>query len=74
MSGETYLNPAVLAGIDALPEPERALLLLHDIQGMTLDEVGQALDIGRTTVKTHLMRARHALRVRLDPLMREALP
>ena len=41
---------------------------------MTLDELAQTLDIGRTTVKTHLHRARHALRAQLDERLRETHP
>jgi RNA polymerase sigma-70 factor (ECF subfamily) len=68
------LREAVLAALDALPELDRALVRLHDIQGMTLQDVSRTLDLGLTTVKERLHRARHALRRSLGPLFSEARP
>jgi RNA polymerase sigma-70 factor (ECF subfamily) len=68
------LRGCVWAALARLEDGDRTLLTLHDIQGMTLDELAQTLNIGRTTVKSHLHRARHALRVELDERLGEAHP
>jgi RNA polymerase sigma-70 factor (ECF subfamily) len=70
----TDLRGAVQKALEGLPELDRAIVRLRDIQGMTLDEVSRLLDLGLTTVKEHLHRARHALRERLEPVLREARP
>jgi RNA polymerase sigma-70 factor, ECF subfamily len=68
------LRAAVLTALERLPDLDRAIVRLRDIQGMTLDEVSRLLDVGLTTVKEHLHRARHALRELLEPVLREAQP
>jgi RNA polymerase sigma-70 factor, ECF subfamily len=68
------LRGCVREALESLTEADRALLTLHDIQGMTLDDLASALDMGRTTVKTHLHRARHALRQVLDERLGENHP
>jgi RNA polymerase sigma-70 factor (ECF subfamily) len=68
------LRAAVLTALERLPDLDRAIVRLRDIQGMTLDEVSRLLDVGLTTVKEHLHRARHALRELLEPVLREARP
>jgi RNA polymerase sigma factor (sigma-70 family) len=45
----------------------RAVLLLHDVEGYTHDEIGQMLDIAAGTSKAQLHHARRALRVLLEP-------
>lgn len=40
----------------------RTVLLLHDLQGMTHEEIGELLEIAPGTSKSQLSRARHALR------------
>lgn len=68
------LRAAVHGALERLPDLDRAIVRLRDIQGMTLDEVSRLLDLGLTTVKEHLHRARHALRELLEPVLREARP
>ena len=65
------LRQGIRDALGKLPPLDRALLTLRDIQGMTLQDVSRLLDIGLTTVKEGLHRARHALRRLLDPLLRE---
>jgi len=40
----------------------RTVLLLHDLQGMTHEEIGELLEIAPGTSKSQLARARHVLR------------
>jgi RNA polymerase sigma-70 factor (ECF subfamily) len=66
------LREAVQKALERIPELDRAIVRLRDIQGMTLEEVSRLLDVGLTTVKEHLHRARHALRELLEPVLQEA--
>jgi RNA polymerase sigma-70 factor (ECF subfamily) len=54
-----------------VPEAFRAVLLLRDVEGMELTEVGRLLDIGLSTVKGRLHRGRHALRLLLEAALEE---
>ena len=55
----------VLGVMDQLPPAYRAALTLRHIQQLSYQEVADALDLPLGTVKTHLHRARAALRARL---------
>ena len=52
--------------IDELPEPQRSLIVLFDIQGMTGAECAQILDLNINQVKVYLHRARRRLRLALE--------
>jgi RNA polymerase sigma-70 factor (ECF subfamily) len=47
-----------LSELLSLPEPERSLILLKDVQGLTVDEVSFIMGIPRGTVKSRLHRTR----------------
>lgn len=49
-----------------LPDPYRAALLLHDVEGLTNPEIAEMLGISLATVKIRLHRARTRLRAALD--------
>lgn len=55
----------VLAALAQLPPKYRAALTLRHLQELSYQEVADALDLPLGTVKTHLHRARAALRARL---------
>jgi RNA polymerase sigma factor (sigma-70 family) len=48
--------------LDELPLPQRSAFLLHHDDGLALDEVGRALDVGFETAKTRLRYAMSKLR------------
>jgi RNA polymerase sigma-70 factor (ECF subfamily) len=48
--------------LDQLPLPQRSAFLLHHDDGLALDEVAQALDVGFETAKTRLRYAMSKLR------------
>jgi len=52
--------------IAALSESYRAVILLHDVQGLTNPEIAEMLDLSLATVKIRLHRARRKLRAALD--------
>jgi RNA polymerase sigma-70 factor (ECF subfamily) len=59
--------------IGDLPENFRTVFVLHEIEGLSVDEAAQALEIPTGTVKTRLMRARRKLQQALAPEVRTAL-
>ena len=56
------LDQAVLS----LPEKLRVVFLLRDIEGLSIKETGEALNLTETAVKTRLLRARLHLREQLS--------
>lgn len=64
------LRQALTAGIQALPEIYRAVVLLRDIEELSTEEAAEVLDISTDTVKTRLHRGRLALRQQLDAHLR----
>ncbi len=52
--------------IDSLAEPFRLVLILRDVEGMSVEETAAQLDIRAETVKTRLFRARRMLRAYLQ--------
>jgi RNA polymerase sigma-70 factor, ECF subfamily len=64
-------DPAVVTVLDLeralaeLPEDFRSVLLLADLEGLALQEIGQIMDVPIGTVKSRLFRARRMVRRRL---------
>lgn len=52
---------SVREGLQYLPEDQRQILLLREIQGLSYDEISEALDIESGTVKSRIFRARKKL-------------
>lgn len=48
--------------IRELPDGYREVFILHDVEGLTHEEIGDRLGIGAGTSKSQLSRARHARR------------
>jgi RNA polymerase sigma-70 factor (ECF subfamily) len=55
----------VRAAVDALPSPQRRVVLLHDRDGFTTHEIASLDGAPPSTIRTRLRRARLALRVAL---------
>lgn len=60
--------------INDLPETLRIVFLLRDIEGLSIKETAEALNLTETNVKTRLLRARMALREELSKYYGERLP
>jgi RNA polymerase sigma-70 factor (ECF subfamily) len=56
------------AAIEALPEKYRVVITLFHLQGKQYDEIAAVLGLPLGTVKTHLFRAKDALRTALGPV------
>jgi len=52
--------------IDSMPEKYKAVILLRYMHDMSLQEIGEALDMPVTTVKTRVHRGREYLRKKLE--------
>ena len=50
------------AALDALPQVQREIVLLHDLEGWKHREIAERLEIPAGTVRSHLHFARKALR------------
>ena len=58
--------------VEALPEKQRAAVLLHKYQEMDYDEIGRVLGCSESALKSLLFRAYETLRVELAPLVEAA--
>jgi RNA polymerase sigma-70 factor (ECF subfamily) len=56
------LRRQIQSAVNALPESQRAVFLLRDVDGLSTEETGELLGLTVPTVKTRLHRARLALR------------
>ena len=67
--GKKFLDEA----INKLPESLRIVFLLRDVEGLSIKETADALNLTETNVKTRLLRARMALREGLSAYYGERL-
>ena len=67
--GRRFLEQA----IQRLPETLRVVFILRDIQGLSIKETADALELTETAVKTRLLRARLNLREQLSSYYGERL-
>lgn len=65
------LRDAVGRAITAVPEKYRLSLVLRDIEGLSYEEIAQALGIPGGTVRSRINRARSMLKRKLQPLLRK---
>lgn len=56
------LAAAIQRGIDSLPEDQRAVVILSDMQGLAYEEIAMVTNTNLGTVKSRLSRARARLR------------
>jgi len=67
-AGDALLRRRLDAALARLPEGMRHVLVLHDVEGMTHEEIGTTLGIAPGTSKSQLFKARAQMRVLLRPL------
>jgi RNA polymerase sigma-70 factor (ECF subfamily) len=65
----TELRRALERAIASLPQAQREVVVLRDVEGLPAREVGSILGLGERAVKSRLHRARVALRDTLAPWM-----
>lgn len=64
------LRQEVQTAVLALSDKLRAVVVMHDLQGLSYEEIAEALEIPLGTVKSRLFNARAELRERLLPYVR----
>jgi RNA polymerase sigma-70 factor (ECF subfamily) len=72
-SGDALLQLRLEGALDRLPGGMRQVLILHDVEGYTHDEIGEVLGVTAGTSKSQLFKARAKMRELLRPLA-EDLP
>ncbi len=65
---QLQVDAAVQAAIRRLPQDQRVLVDMHEIQGLTIPHIAQQLSLSVNTIKSSLARARMGLRRRLDTM------
>lgn len=65
---EGELRQRLLSALETLPERQRAVILLHDVEGYKHAEIGKMLDIPEGTARSDLHYARSQLRQVLGAL------
>jgi RNA polymerase sigma-70 factor, ECF subfamily len=68
------LHDALGRAIAALPEIYRSVILLRDLEELSIEETAEILDVAEPTVKMRLHRARLAVRQTLDKHLRARRP
>jgi RNA polymerase sigma-70 factor, ECF subfamily len=71
-AAQTELRSVLSSAVADLPAHYRAVMVLHDVEGLSIAEVADALAIPVLTVKTRFHRARLSLRKRLSSFMAAA--
>jgi RNA polymerase sigma-70 factor (ECF subfamily) len=66
---ERTRSALILRAVHALPEKQRAAVLLHKYQELDYDEIARILECSESALKSLLFRAYETLRVELAPLM-----
>jgi RNA polymerase sigma-70 factor (ECF subfamily) len=60
--GDALLQQRLEAALDHLPEGMREVLILHDVEGYTHEEIGDVLGVASGTSKSQLFKARAKMR------------
>lgn len=68
---EPDLKRRLTAALDGLKDDYRMVVVMHDLEGYTHDEIGAALGIAEGSSKARLSRARAMLRAELAPYAME---
>lgn len=63
------LDDVLRTALARLPDPQKSIVILREIQDMSYREIADALDLPMTTVKVYLHRGRRALRVELTRVL-----
>jgi len=69
LAEEADLKAVILEAVDQLPEELKAALTLREIDGLSYDEIAEAMDCPIGTVRSRIFRAREAVDKAIKPLM-----
>lgn len=65
-TGDALLRQRLETALQALPEGMRQVMILHDVEGYTHDEIGDMLGVTSGTSKSQLFKARVKMRAYLN--------
>lgn len=65
------LERTIVVAMEELPEDLRTAIILREIEGMSYEDISQAMDCPIGTVRSRIFRAREAINKRLEPLIGE---
>lgn len=60
---------AIFQAIEALPDELRTAITLRELEGLSYEEIAQAMDCPIGTVRSRIFRAREAIEAKLKPLL-----
>ncbi|GMR07130.1 MAG: RNA polymerase sigma factor RpoE [Gammaproteobacteria bacterium] len=63
------LEKAILEAIGVLPEDLRTAIMLREFEGMSYEEIAEAMECPVGTVRSRIFRAREAIEVRIKPML-----
>lgn len=63
------IEQSVLSTVEALPEELRTAITLREVDGLSYEEISQAMDCPIGTVRSRIFRAREAIDQHLQPLL-----
>lgn len=66
--GDTLLEDRLQVALDRLPDGMRQVIILHDVEGYTHEEIGDLLGVAAGTSKSQLFKARAKMREMLQAL------
>ena len=69
LAEEADLKAVILDAVDQLPEELKTALTLREIDGLSYDEIAEAMDCPIGTVRSRIFRAREAVDKAIKPLM-----
>ena len=69
LAEEADLKAVILEAVDQLPEDLQTALTLREIDGLSYDEIAEAMDCPIGTVRSRIFRAREAVDKAIKPLM-----
>ena len=72
-AAQRQIRHLIEGAIDDLPEIFRVVFVMRDVEGLSIEETAEFLDLEPATVKTRLHRARHQLRRALDEQLASTL-
>ncbi|QQR91127.1 MAG: sigma-70 family RNA polymerase sigma factor [Myxococcales bacterium] len=74
VSARRELREKIQAALETLSEEHRAVILLREIEGLSYDEIAEALEIPKGTVMSRLFHARKNMQDALSPYMKAGEP
>jgi RNA polymerase sigma-70 factor (ECF subfamily) len=63
------IERTITAAIEALPDELRTAITLRELEGLSYEEIAQAMECPIGTVRSRIFRAREAIEARLAPLL-----